>query len=99
MDLLPAFLDSLDKATPNVSETIVDDALEITQLEGITPFLERVRSIAQNSSSGKDDPVRLVFMKDHEPKSLYWAISRNNNLIMNGGIIYDRNTEKWGIHT
>jgi len=99
LDLLPAYLDSKVKTEPCVNENIGDDALEITQLEGIAPYLERVRQIARNSSKGIDDPVKLGFFKDFESKSLYWAISRNNNLIMNGGVIYDKNRNDWGIHT
>jgi hypothetical protein len=99
MDLFEAYKNSLEQSKPNVYETIVDNALEITQLEGITPFLDHVRQIAQNSSKGQDDPVTLSFMKDYGAKDLYWVIARNNNRIMNGGIIYDDNRNTWGIHT
>ena len=99
MDMFQPYQNSLEMAVPKVDETIVDEAKEICALEAIFPFLERVRLIAKNSSKGCDDPVKLTFMKDHAPMSLYWVISRNNNLIMNGGVIYDSNRETWGIHT
>lgn len=99
MDLLPAFLDSLKMREPNVYETIADNALEITKMEGIEPFLASVRLLAKNSSRGQDDPVTLTFMKDYGPSDLYWVIARNKKQVMNGGVIYDENRSTWGIHT
>jgi hypothetical protein len=99
MDMFKPYQDSLKRAIPKVNETITDDAKEICKLRGISDYLERVRSIAKNSSNGCDDPVELTFMHDHAPKDLYWVISRNNNRIINGGIIYDSNRKTWGIHT
>lgn len=99
MDMFKPYQDSLERAIPKVNETITDDAKEICELEGISFYLDRVRQIAKNSSKGCDDPVELTFMHDRAPKDLYWVISRNNNRIMNGGIIYDNSRETWGIHT
>jgi hypothetical protein len=99
LDLLPAFLDSLEKAKPNVNETILDQAKEICELEGISPYLERVRQIANNSSGGFDDAIELYFMKDIAPRSLYWVISRDSKQLMNGGIIFHSENCSWGIHT
>jgi hypothetical protein len=99
LDLLPAFLDSLEKAKPNVNETIVDQAKETCELEGILPYLDRVRQIAKNSSGGYDDAIDLYFMKDIAPRSLYWVISRDGKQLMNGGIIWHSESCSWEIHT
>ena len=99
LDLMPAYLDSIKKAQPNVHETITDQAMEITKLEGIKYYMDRVRDIANNRSAGVDDPIQLTFFDDFAPKSLYWTITREDKLCMNGGIIWHEHSNEWGIHT
>jgi len=100
IDLLPAFLDSVEKARPCVNETIYEQALDISKIEGISDYMDRVRQIAKNSSGGFDDPVELGFYKDYGPKDLYWNITQSpGGRIMNGGIIFNESSGTWGIHT
>lgn len=99
LDLTEQYFESIKKAVPLVNEEISQEAQEIVNLEGITPYIDRVRNLAKQRSNGQDDPVKLSFMKDGS-KNLYFAIMRNNSsLLMNGGIIYDERTCDWSIHT
>ena len=98
IDLLPAFIDSKEKAKPIVHETIMNDALPITLLEGIQPYLDRVREVAKNSSKGQDDPVKLTWFSDSCPKSLYFTIFPGRG-IREGGVIFHEHSNSWGIHT
>ena len=96
-DLLNAFFYSRDKAIPSVHETIDEKALPITQLEGIEPYLERVRNIAKNSSKGVDDPVELNFYADGY-RSLYFTITPGRGM-RNGGINWHESSNEWSINT
>ena len=98
LDLIPAYLNSLEMAKPNVEVIVTENATEIYKLEGLKACIERVKEIANNRSTGQDDPVKLTFSKDYAPHDLYWTITNNGKFYMNGGIIFHGNGE-WGIHT
>jgi hypothetical protein len=67
---------------------------------GIKDGVDRLVNLAKRRSNGQDDPIVLNIAPDHNSEtSLVWSVVRNDQCMINGGLIWHKISAEYGVHT
>lgn len=103
IDLTREFKIAEQKSLPVINVKMTDEFAELllqqSDNERFNAYIERVKNIAKNRSNGWGDPVDVGFCTELNDRDVYFSIQKKDKLIMNGGIIYDKNSKEYGMHT
>lgn len=103
IDLTREFKIAEQKSLPVINVKMTDEFTELllqqSDNERFNAYIERVKNIAKNRSNGWGDPVNVGFCTELNGRDAYFSIQKKDELIMNGGIIYDENSKEYGMHT